>query len=81
MIITFGNRICLKEGSSVFGVGGEEGRGDIILFILCSHHVLCVVLCVPSDFSQVLNVLLKGVPNSTTLLSHMVAQSPPFSSI
>ncbi len=39
MIITFGNRICLKEGSSVFGVGGEEGRRDIILF------------CVPTMFS------------------------------
>ncbi len=54
-----------------------EGRRDTILFFLCSHHVLCAFSHVPSDISQVLNVLLKGVPNRTMFLSYMVAQSLP----
>jgi len=70
MVITFGNRICIKKGSFVFGVGGKEGRKERILFILCSHLVLCVFSHVRIDFSQVFHVLLKGVPNSTTLHSY-----------
>jgi len=72
-----GIEFALRMVHLFLGWGGGGGEERCNSFFWCSHHVLCVFSHVPSDISQVLNVLLKGVPNRTTFLSHMVAQSLP----
>jgi hypothetical protein len=64
----FGIEFALRKVHLFLGWAGEERYNS--LFFVCSRHVLCVFSHAPSDISQVLNVLLKGVPNRTSFIPY-----------